>query len=240
MTRAYYGLNMMRLVAGLAVGLAAAFFGGVVHAQTPTLGESAQRMVGSWEFSNADRDRICTATFKSDPARVGFKVEFDANCANLFPLVRDIAAWKFPDNDLLYLLDAQGKSVAEFSEVEDGIFEAPTPGVGVLFLQNAAAAGAPPKPPDQVAGDWAIVRKSGAPICSLTLALTAAGDAFAVTVKPGCEPALARFNFTQWRIDRDELMLVPARGNPWRFEEVDNSTWRRVPESAEQIRLVRQ
>ena len=62
----------------------------------------------------------------------------------------------------------------------------------------------------------------------------------ALTVKPGCDPAIAQLNFTQWRIDRDELMLVPARGNPWRFEEVDNTTWRRVPESADQITLVRQ
>ena len=105
----------------------------------------------------------------------------------------------------------------EFSEVEDGIFEAPTPGVGVLFLQNAAAAAAPPKPAEQVAGDWAIVRKSGAPVCSLTLALTKAGDGFAVTVKPGCDPAIARLNFAQWRIDRDELMLVPCARQPVAF-----------------------
>ncbi len=237
MARACYGFDMTRLV----VGLAAACICGVACAQTPAaLDESAQRVVGSWEFSNADRDRVCTANLKADPTRGGFKVEFDANCASLFPLVRDIVAWKFPDNDLLYLLDAQGKSVVEFSEVEDGIFEAPTPGVGVLFLQNAAAAAAPPKPPEQVTGDWAIVRKSGPPVCSLTLGMTAAGDGFAVAVKPGCDPALARLNFAQWRIDRDELMLVPARGNPWRFEEVDNTTWRRVPESADQITLVRQ
>lgn len=229
---------MTRLVTGLVVGLAVGF-GGVAHAQAPALGESAQRMIGNWEFSNADHDRICTATFKNEATRNGFKVEFDANCVNLFPVVREIAAWKFPDNDLLYLLDAQGKSVAEFSEVEDGIFEAPTPGVGVLFLQNAASASPPPKPADQVAGNWAIVRR-GAPACQLTLALTGAGDGFAVVVKPGCDPALARLNFAQWRIDRDELMLVPARANPWRFEEVDGTTWRRVPESADHIMLVRQ
>jgi Protease inhibitor Inh len=224
----------------LSIGLAAVCVAGVALAQPAPLGESAQRMVGSWEFSNADRDRTCTATFKSDPGPAGFKIEFDANCANLFPLVRDIAGWKFPDNDLLYLLDARGKSIVEFSEVEDGIFEAPTPGVGVLFLQNAAAAGAPPKPPEQVAGNWAVVRKSGAPICVLTLAMTKAGENLAVTVKPGCDAAIARLNFAQWAIDRDELMLVPSRGSPWRFEEVDNATWRRVPESADQITLVRQ
>jgi hypothetical protein len=227
---------MMRFAAGLG----AICIAGVAFAQPATLGESAQRMIGSWEFSNADRDRTCTATFKGDSSPAGYKIEFDANCVNLFPLVRDVAGWKFPDNDLLYLVDARGKSVVEFSEVEDGIFEAPTPGVGVLFLQNAASAGAPPKPPEQVAGDWAIVRKAGPPACMLTLTMTKTGDGFAVTVKPGCDTAFARLNFTQWRIDRDELMLVPSRGNPWRLEEVDNTTWRRVPESADQITLVRQ
>ena len=71
-----------------------------------------------------------------------------------------------PRNDLLYLLDARGRTLVEFSEVEDSIFEAPTPGVGVLFLQNAAAAGRP-RPPEQFAGDWAIVRKAGPPVCGL-------------------------------------------------------------------------
>lgn len=224
----------------LAIGLVAACVSGVAFAQPAGLNESAKRLIGSWEFSNADRDRICTATFKSDPTPVGFKIEFDANCANLFPVVRDVAAWKFPENDLLYLLDARGRTLVEFSEVEDSIFEAPTPGVGVLFLQNAAAAGAAPRPPEQLAGDWAIVRKAGPPVCALTLAMTKASDGFAVTVKPGCDQAIARLNFAQWRIDRDQIMLVPSRGNPWRFEEVDNTTWRRVPESADQITLVRQ
>jgi hypothetical protein len=205
-----------------------------------TLSDSAKALIGAWEFSNADRDKTCTATFKEDRTKVGFKVEFDKNCANLFPLVSDVAGWTFPDNDLLRLLDAQGKALVEFSEVENGIYEAPTPGVGVLFLQNAAAAGPPPKPPEQVAGDWAITRRGGAPICMLTLAATPAKDGFALTVKPGCDAAIARLNFTQWRLDSDELMLVPARGNPWRFEEIEGGNWGRVPEGVDQIKLMRQ
>ena len=223
------------------IGLTWLCMTGATLAQAPaTLGESAKAVIGTWEFSNADRDKICTVTLKSDPAPVGFKAEFDKNCGSLFPLVNDIVGWNYPENDLLHLLDAQGKSLVEFSEVEDGIYEAPTPGVGVLFLQNAAAAGAAPKPPEQVAGDWAIVRANGTPLCRLTLATTAAQDGLALTVKPGCDPAVARLNLTLWRIDRDELMLVPARGNPWRFEEVDAKTWRRVPESNDPIMLVRQ
>jgi Protease inhibitor Inh len=223
------------------IGLTWLCMTGATLAQAPaTLGESAKAVIGTWEFSNADRDKICTVTLKSDPAPVGFKAEFDKNCGSLFPLVNDIVGWNYPENDLLHLLDAQGKSLVEFSEVEDGIYEAPTPGIGVLFLQNAAAAGATPKPPEQVAGDWAIVRANGTPLCRLTLATTAAQDGLALTVKPGCDPAVARLNLTLWRIDRDELMLVPARGNPWRFEEVDAKTWRRVPESNDPIMLVRQ
>jgi len=228
---------MRRAIACVLVLLAA----GYAHAQAPAvLGDSGKALIGTWEFSNADRDKICSVTFKSDATKVGFKVEFDKACADLFPIVNDVAGWVFPDSDLLRLLDAKGKVLVEFSEVESGIYEAPTPGVGVLFLQNAAAAGALQKPPEQVAGDWAITRGSGAPICALTLSADAAKDGFALTVKPGCDAAIARLNFTQWRLDRDELMLVQARGNPWRFEEVDSVTWKRVPESVGPIFLKRQ
>jgi hypothetical protein len=65
-------------------------------------------------------------------------------------------------------------------------------------------------------------------------------DGFALTVQPGCDGDFARLNVTQWRLDRGELLLVPARGNPWRFEEVEGGNWRRVPEGADETMLVRQ
>ena len=228
---------MLRLgligVAAMAMSAAAA--------QTPPLGDSAKGVLGTWEFSNADRDKICTATFKADPTPVGYKVEFDKNCASLFPIVADVAGWVFPDNDLLRLLDAHKKSLIEFSEVEDNIYEAPTPGLGVLFLQNAADTGPPMKPAEQVAGTWAIKLGNGAPLCQLTLTMDAASDDnLALTVQAGCAASLARLNFGQWRMDRGELMLYPARGNPWRFEAVDDSSWRRLPERDNGYMLVKQ
>ncbi len=114
-------------------------------APAPQLGDSAQNMLGSWEFSNAERNKICTATFKNARTPVGLRIEFDPNCAALFPLVSTVAGWVFPDGDLLRLVDSSGATLAEFSEVEDGIYEAPTPGVGVLFLQNAEAAARKPE-----------------------------------------------------------------------------------------------
>jgi hypothetical protein len=62
----------------------------------------------------------------------------------------------------------------------------------------------------------------------------------ALTVKPGCAASIAQLNFTQWRFDGGELVLVPARGTAWRFEEIEGAGWRRIPESANPIMLVRQ
>lgn len=223
-------------IAALALSLLAA---GPAFAQA-TLGESAKEMIGSWEFSTADRQASCTVTFKSDRAGKGFRLEFDDKCAAVYAQVKDIASWTFPDNDLLNLLDPAGKSLIEFSEVESGIFEAPVPGYGVLFLQHPDAAGTAAAPAaDQLAGDWALMR-GGKALCSLTLTLTPAEDEYALTVKPGCDPAVARLNFGRWRVDRDELMLRPERGNPWRFEEDDNKAWSRVPEAPNPYTLVKQ
>ncbi len=224
-----------RLIVCVIAALAAA----PALAQNSPMSESGKALLGAWEFSNADRDKICQATFKADVTKGGFKVEFDADCVNKFPLVADVVGWTFPEGDLLRLVDAQGKTLVEFSEVESGIYEAPTPGVGVLFLQNAAAVGPPPKPPEQVAGEWTVMRR-GAKVCALTLSATPSNDGYTLIVKPGCDAAVTRLNLSQWRLDREELTLVPARGTPWRFEEIDAGSWRRTPETADQYTLVRQ
>jgi len=146
----------------------------------------------------------------------------------------------FPDNDLLRLVDAGGRTLIEFSEVEDGIYEAPTPGLGVLFLQNAAsAAGTPAKLPDQMVGDWTMKRGETI-VCTATLSMTPIGDGFSIALKPGCDPAIMRLNFAHWRLDRDILQFNAASGAPWRFEEIENDVWRRVPESAAELTLTRQ
>jgi len=227
----------------LFIAVAAIIAGTPASAQSPpapaALGESAKAVLGTWEFSNAERDKICTAILKNERTKVGFKVTFDTDCGNRFPLVNDIAGWVFEENDLLRFVDAGGKSLVEFSEVEDGIYEAPTPGVGVLFLQNPAAAGPAPARPEEVAGDWTLIRGASTPLCALTLAATPRNDGLALTVKPGCAESLARLGFAQWRLDRGELVLVPLHGGVWRFEAVDNVTWRRLSESTDQITLVR-
>jgi hypothetical protein len=223
----------------LSLAFAALAFG--AHAQTPPLGESAQAMIGTWEFTNAARDKKCTVTFKNARAADGLALAFDPQCLALFPLLRDVTAWKFPPDDLLYMLNAQGRALIEFSEAEDGVYEAPTPGLGVLFLQApGAAAGPAPLKPAQVAGAWALKRGEGKPLCLLALTLAPAHDGFTLTVQPGCDAGVAKAGLVQWRLDQGQLVLIPARGEPWRFAEIDDVTWRRLPDRPDQLTLVKQ
>jgi len=208
---------------------------------TSAPGDGAQALVGSWEFSNADRDKRCTITFSAEAARRGMKVDFDKGCAGLFPFITEIAGWSIAANDFLRLLDAKGEPVLEFSEVETGIYEAPRPGEGILFIQNAAAAGPAPRPPEQMAGVWDVVRGAASPpICTLTLTLTPADQDLTLSVNTGCNAFVTRFAPTTWQMDRAELVINGARGATWRFAEGDApTTWQRVPERAEPIWLVR-
>ena len=196
---------------------------------------------GGWEISNADRDKTCTVTFKVDPARVGYKLDLDPACGNVFPFIREVEGWTL-SNDIVRLVDARGKAIFEFNEVESGMYEAERPAEGLFFLQNAAAAPTL-RTPDQMAGEW-VMTQGTKQICAMTLANTAVPNqegALALRIKPGCEQPAARLNFMLWRMDQGELVLASAGGQSWRFEEEDTQTftWRRVPEGADEIRMVR-
>jgi hypothetical protein len=203
-------------------------------------GAAAPRtMIGSWEFSNADREKTCTITFRNDAAKAGKKLDFEQKCAALFPFVPEIAGWRLNDNDFLRLLDNQGNSVLEFSEVESGIFEAPKAGEGILFIQNPTDLGAPPKTAEQITGEWSVVRRTGQRVCGLNLSNTAAGEEFVVRLQPPCDRAITSFAPVTWQMDRGEIVLRAASGQSWRFEEGDDSKWQRVPQTASPLLLVR-
>jgi hypothetical protein len=196
-------------------------------------------MPGSWEFSNADREKTCTITFRNETAKVGKRVEFEPKCATLFPFIAEIAGWRLNENDFLRLVDAQGNSVLEFSEVESGIFEAPKPGEGILFIQNPTDLGPAPKTAEQITGDWNIVRRTGQRVCGLSLSDTAAGEEFVVRLQQPCDRVVTAFGPATWQMDRGEIVLRSASGQSWRFEEGEDSKWQRIPQTASPLLLVR-
>jgi hypothetical protein len=200
--------------------------------------DAVKAMIGAWEFSNADHDKTCHFNFRSDPLGPGYRLDIDKNCPNLFPSTKEMIGWSLDNYGNLRLLNFSGQAVVELTEVEGGMFDGFTPEEGRYILQTAAAA--PVLSADAVAGDWAVSHGANKAVCVLTLANSPAGDALALTIKPGCDPFVTRFAPSGWRMDEGALVVLSARGQTWQFEANDANTWQRVPESADPIVLVRQ
>jgi hypothetical protein len=205
---------------------------------TPALSDAVKAMVGAWEFTTANRDRLCTVRFRTEPATSGMTLDLDRNCVEQFGFLADVAGWTIGQNDFLRLVDAQGQPLLEFSEVESGVFEAPKPGEGIMFIQKPSAAQPAARTASDFAGDWVIAR-NGRPICTLTLTSEPAGDDFDARVSPPCDPLVTRFGPSKWRVDNDEIVLKSARGQTWRFEEAETKSWRRVPASANPVTMTK-
>ena len=212
---------------------------GIAHAQdTTTL---KKEMPGQWELSTTERSKTCVVTLKGDAAAQGFKLELEPACKAALPFTKDIVAWSVRGLDIVPLAGCRPvKPVIDFTEVESGIFEGLRQGEGVYILQDLAAARSMAKSMDQMIGDWSIVRGNGQPVCGLTLTNTEAGpDNFQVFLKPKCDAAIAQFNPTQWRLERGQIILLSKAGETWQFEADDNAQWRRVPDTADPLIMLR-
>lgn len=219
----------------------AALLGFSVPSSSQNATDLARDMIGEWELSTAGRDRTCALSLKGDNAPGGKKLELEKGCGDALPFTRDVTTWAIKGLDIVRLQDGRGEAVLDLTEVENGIFEGQRPGEGIFILQNLAAARALTRSTDQMIGDWSVVRGGGRTICLITLTNNEAGDGnYQVFVKPRCDPSFASFAPTIWRIERGELLLISARPETWRFEADDNAQWRRVPDSADPLLLIRQ
>lgn len=217
---------------------------GLVAGGTPARAQSnlKQDMIGQWELSNAERSRTCVITLRPENAPQGLRLQLDPGCADALPFTKDIVAWNIGGLDLVRLLDAGGQPVIDLSEVENGILEGLRSGEGVYLLQSLAAATAAQRSSDQMIGDWSLTRNAGRVSCPLQLTgnETAKKDGFAVVMKTNCSQQIGNFRPVTWKLERGELLLLAANGTTWRFEADDNAQWRRVPDSADPLLLVRQ
>src|SRR5271169_5070924 len=124
----------------IGVAIAASLCSGALAQDSPALSDAASAMTGTWEFSNADHDKICRFTFRAEAAAGGYRLDVDRNCANLFPSTKDVVGWTLDSYGTLRLLGARGKAIIELTAAEDGIFDGFQPGEGRHVLQSAAAA----------------------------------------------------------------------------------------------------
>jgi hypothetical protein len=227
-----FGIALATLLASIACGS---------QAWSQDAATLKKNMIGQWELSTTERSKTCVVTLKSDATPQGLKLELEPGCAAALPFTKDITAWNVKGLDIVRLQDAAGQSVIDFTEVESGILEGMRTNEGIYILQNLAAARSLAKSVDQMIGDWAMVRGNGQAICGLTLTNNeATPDNFQVFLKPKCDPAIAAFAPTQWRLDHGQMVLMSAKGESWQFEADDNAQWRRVPDSADPLIMLRQ
>jgi Protease inhibitor Inh len=229
-------------IALLGLGLCA----GVAQAQAPAPApaaapsEAAKGMVGAWEISNAARDKTCPVTFSLDAGAGGFKLELDPGCGTVFPSLKGVTVWAMGPNDAVRLLDGKGVIILDFTEVENRMYEAERKGEGLYFMRTQAAIKADTVTPEQLFGEWTLLKELDKPLCKLTLSNAAAGgESYKITVKPGCDGSIVDLGLTSWQLDSNDLLLV-GRGSTWRFSESDTTTWERIPPSADPMVLMRQ
>src|SRR6202021_3366187 len=102
----------------LLVGISVLF--GVPHGafaeEAAPQSDTAAAMVGTWEFSNADHDKICRFIFRADQVANGYKLDIDKNCPAVFPVARDLVAWMVDNYGGLRLFDAAGQAALHRNE----------------------------------------------------------------------------------------------------------------------------
>ena len=202
--------------------------------------DAAKEMAGAWEISNAARDKTCPVTFKLEPGSGGFKLDLDEVCGTAFPPLKDVVVWAMGPNDAVRLLNSKGVVILDFMEVEHQMYEAERKGEGLFFMRTQAAIKAATVTPEQVFGEWILLKEFEKPLCNLTLSnASAGGESYKINVKPGCDSSVTNIELSTWRLDRDGLLLT-GRGGSWRFSESDATTWERVPATSDPLVLMRQ
>src|SRR5262245_27929153 len=220
--------------------VAVALSAGSAAAQAQVPSDAAKDMAGAWEISNAARDKTCPVIFKLEPGSGGFKLDLDDGCGTAFPSLKDVVVWTMGPNDAVRLLDSKGVVILDFMEVESQMYEAERKGEGLFFMRTQAAIKAATITPDQVFGEWTLLKEFEKPLCNLTLSnASAGGESYKINVKPGCDPSVVGVELSTWQLDSEGLLLT-GRGGSWRFSESDATTWERIPPSADPLVLMRQ
>jgi hypothetical protein len=196
--------------------------------------DAGARLAAPFRLGNADGSRSCPFALKAEPAGPGLAVDFDRPACAIIAFSAQVVAWLPDPSGSLRLLNAQGRTVAEFTEGANGSFEALREGDGVYFLTNPSAADEDTEiKVDEVVGEWDLARQAGTPICRWTLLDQPAtnGKGKALAIAAGCDPALLRFGPVAWDIEGGNILV---RGDTdaavIRFARQEDGGWARTPE----------
>jgi hypothetical protein len=92
-------------------------------------------LAGPWQFSDAG-GKTCAITFLSDAAIHGFALNADPACKEVWAQAGDLAGWTILEDGSLRLLDPLGKSLMDFPESDNGLYQHLTDGKADYSLAN--------------------------------------------------------------------------------------------------------
>lgn len=208
----------------------------------PALREAAEQKAGPYVLSSADGERKCPITLKAEAAGGGLAVQLDrAACEGAIAFSVQVAGWLPDASGALRLVNAQGRTVAEFTEATGGSYEALREGDGVYFLINPSIADVPEVTQAEVLGDWDLASSSGTPLCRWSLTETPAPKGgFLLKVASGCDASVARLAAASWRLDGGNILVSGTGGGAAiRFARQEDGSWARVPERGRPLLMSR-
>ena len=87
--------------------------------------------------------------------------------------------------DAVRLVDPKGVVILDFNEVETRMYEAERKGDGLYFMRTQDAIRAATVSPEQLFGDWTLLKEFEKPLCKMTLSnASAGGESYKITSRP--------------------------------------------------------
>ncbi|MFG1417965.1 AprI/Inh family metalloprotease inhibitor [Xanthobacter sp. V0B-10] len=203
--------------------------------------EAAARLAGQFRLASADGERRCDLTLAASPVEGGFSVTLDPAACAAISFATLVRAWAPDAAGSIRLLNAQGRTVAEFTEATGGSFEALREGDGVYFLGPPGTGEGLPATPEEVMGEWLLSRGAGPAVCRWTLGeARAPGGGYRMEVAPDCDESLTRFGAGSWELSGGNILVRGvADGSTIRFARQEDGTWARVPERNRPLLMTR-
>lgn len=208
----------------------------------PAAREAGGRLAGAFRLTSADGARGCPFTLKPDASGAGLAVDFDREACSIIGFSVQVSAWLPDPSGSIRLLNAQGRTVAEFTEGTGGSYEALREGDGVYFLTNPSVADASDVNVEEVIGDWDLSRTAGTPVCRWTLRddPVGKGDGRALAVAAGCDASVLRFAPVAWDIEGGNILVRGVgSGAVIRFARQEDGSWARTPERGRPLLMTR-
>ncbi|WP_170263423.1 protease inhibitor Inh/omp19 family protein [Blastochloris sulfoviridis] len=206
-----------------------------------TVPDEVRDLAGAFEITDAESTRRCAMTLDARVQSGGFALAFDKPaCAAALPFLSTVNAWALGPAGAIRLIDGTGRTVAEFGETEDGLYEMARSGEGIFFLSRAGGSEPPGPVPADLAGTWSFARQPDRPICKVTLTeKPATEDTFKLSLAAGCDQTITSFAPVSWRIERTDMVILSSSGDQLRFEQTEDNVWRKVPEGNRPLLLIR-